>query len=85
VIEVSDNGIGVPTENIDELIELAPSTVLPKPTVHTGLGLGLRLASELTRLMEGELTVCRQESGGSRFTVSLPRESSPRDGNEHVQ
>ena len=84
-IEVRDNGVGVPTENIEELIELAPSTVLPKPTVHTGLGLGLRLASELTRLMEGELTVRREDSGGSRFSVRLPRESSGREGNEHVQ
>ncbi len=84
-IAVSDDGIGVPTENIEELIDLAPSTVLPKPTVHTGLGLGLRLASELTRLMEGTLTVCRQESGGSRFSVCLPRETSRRESNAHVQ
>ncbi len=84
-IEVCDTGVGVPTENIEELIELAPSTILPKPTVHTGLGLGLRLASELTRLMEGKLTVHRQESGGSRFSVCLPRESSERQGNANVQ
>jgi signal transduction histidine kinase len=83
-IAVCDNGIGVPTENIEELIELAPSTVLPKPTVHTGLGLGLRLASELTRLMEGKLTVSRQETGGSCFSVCLPRESSRRESNAHV-
>ncbi len=84
-IEVSDTGIGVPTEDIIELIDLAPSTVLPKPTVHTGLGLGLRLASELTRLMDGELTVRRQDTGGSRFSVRLPRESSRRESNAHVQ
>ena len=84
-IEVCDSGVGVPTEDIVALIDLAPSTVLPKPTVHTGLGLGLRLASELTRLMDGELTVRRRETGGSRFCVRLPRKSSRRESNAHVQ
>jgi len=84
-IDVCDNGIGVPTEDIVALIELAPSTVLPKPTVHTGLGLGLRLASELTRLMDGELSVRRLDNGGSRFRVRLPHESSRRESNAHVQ
>lgn len=84
-IEVCDDGIGVPTEDILELIDLAPSTVLPKPSVHTGLGLGLRLASELTRLMGGTLTVRRRDNGGSRFRVQLPRKSSRRESNAHVQ
>lgn len=84
-IHVSDTGVGVPTEDIDELIELAPSSVLPKPTVHTGLGLGLRLASELSRLMRGELHVSRLEPGGSLFTVRLPREAAPAEQNVHVQ
>lgn len=84
-IEVTDDGVGVPTEDILELIDLAPSTVMPKPSVHTGLGLGLRLASELTRLMGGELAVRRRETGGSRFSVRLPRRSFKRESNAHVQ
>jgi len=84
-IDIVDTGVGVPTEDIEELIELAPTSVLPKPTVHTGLGLGLRLASELSRLMHGELTVCRQRAGGSRFRVRLPRESIGLEHNAHVQ
>ncbi len=84
-IEVCDTGVGVPTEDIMELIEVAPASVLPKPTVHTGLGLGLRLASELTRLMDGELSVRRQETGGSCFRVRLPRESARRESHANVQ
>jgi signal transduction histidine kinase len=84
-IDVCDTGIGVPTEDIVELIEVAPLTVLPKPTVHTGLGLGLRLASELSRLMDGDLSVRRQDPEGSRFCVRLPHESSRRESNAHVQ
>ncbi len=84
-IEVIDTGVGVPSEDINELIETAPTSSIPKPIVHTGLGLGLRLASELSRLIHADLSVRRRETGGSCFRVRLPQVAPEGENNAHVQ
>ena len=84
-VDVIDTGVGVPSEDIQELIEKAPTSVLPKPSVHTGLGLGLRLASELSRVMGADLSVRRQDLRGSCFSVRIPRQPKGWGSNAHVQ
>jgi signal transduction histidine kinase len=68
VLEVSDEGLGVP-EGIDlfaPFLRGAEAEHLP------GVGLGLHIVRNLCRSMGGEVTTRRNAGQGSTFTVHLP-------------
>ena len=72
-IEVEDTGIGIIPEfhgRIFEQFMEAPQGLARDP--HRGLGIGLYLVRELTRLHGGDVTVASRPGYGSIFTVSLP-------------
>lgn len=78
-IEVSDTGIGIPAEAQEYIFN-------PFRQVHAslnheieGLGLGLSIVQELTRLMGGEIRLVSRVGLGSTFTVLLPFEP-PKEG-----
>jgi len=70
-IAVSDEGIGIPPEEIPHLFERFRQIGREK-TEQQGTGLGLAIACELTRLHGGEITVRSQPNAGSTFTIRLP-------------
>jgi hypothetical protein len=72
VIEVSDNGRGIPPELQEAIFE--PFTQLGQPFMqgHPGTGLGLAISRDHARAMHGDLTV-RSSEEGSTFTLELPR------------
>ena len=59
ILEVRDNGIGLPAG-----LEVEKST-----------SLGLRLVSMLTRQLKGRLTVDTVPGQGTRFTIAFPLET----------
>jgi two-component system sensor kinase FixL len=66
VIEVSDTGSGIPDEMAEQLF---------KPFVTTkpgGMGVGLSISKRIVESHGGELTMCRNESGGTTFRFTLP-------------
>ncbi len=75
VLRVSDSGIGIPSDKIDEIF---------KPFVRTddgsklseGTGYGLSVVKGLVDLMEGRIEVQSELGKGSCFTVSLPMETA---------
>lgn len=69
-IEVSDTGIGIPTEQLDKIFE----RFYRIDTQHSpvGTGVGLSLCRELIRLHQGEIRVTSTPHGGSTFTVIVP-------------
>ncbi len=73
---VSDTGIGIPADRLDEIFT-------PFRQAHTGAqqapgtGLGLSISSEYARLMGGELQVSSVPDQGSCFSFSLPYEAAP--------
>ena len=72
VIEVSDTGIGMTSEQIarifDEFVQVDSS-----PTRrHGGTGLGLTLTRRFCELMHGSVSVVSEPGKGSTFTVRLP-------------
>jgi PAS domain S-box-containing protein len=67
VVEVRDNGCGIPSENLERIFEPFFTT---KP-VGEGTGLGLSISHDIIRGLGGELTVESTVGQGSTFRVFL--------------
>ena len=72
-IEVTDTGIGIPSENLDTIFEPFVQVGRTHSSAHEGAGLGLAISRDLARGMGGELTAASMLGEGSTFTVTLPR------------
>jgi signal transduction histidine kinase len=72
VIEVSDQGPGIPPADRDRIFE--PFARLParRRRHPSGSGLGLTIARQLAAQHEGELQVDDAPGGGARFRLRLP-------------
>lgn len=71
-ISVSDRGIGIKTEDLNQIFEpFYRSAEVTTAQIH-GSGLGLPLAKRITEAMGGRLTVRSEPGHGSTFTVHLP-------------
>jgi signal transduction histidine kinase len=79
-IEVRDTGIGVPSEDIQQLILQASVVDSPATSDTVGLGFGLRLATTLAKILGGGVCARRQASGGSVFTVRIPHRHEHEEG-----
>lgn len=66
VLEIQDNGKGMPPEETARIFEPGYSTK------WGGLGLGLHIAREIVRVHGGEITVRSEEGKGTTFSVFLP-------------
>ena len=77
VIEVSDTGIGFPTEQFKELVlpfsQADPSTTRKRE----GAGLGLAIVNRLVELMGGELEARSEVGQGSTLSIHLEFEVKP--------
>jgi signal transduction histidine kinase len=71
-IAVTDTGVGIPTERVEELFDLFAQADSSTTRRYSGLGMGLTLVQRCTRLLGGEVTVESQPGQGSTFRVSLP-------------
>jgi len=77
-IAVRDRGPGIRTEERERIFE--PFHRL-STTAGPGIGLGLHIAKEIVELHGGTLTVEDPVDGGSRFVVTVPRNSENGSGN----
>ncbi|WP_375765611.1 PAS domain-containing protein [Archangium gephyra] len=68
VVEVQDNGCGIPVENLERIFEPFFTT---KP-VGEGTGLGLSISHDIIRGLGGEMSVESTVGQGSTFRVLLP-------------
>ncbi|MBD1909262.1 MULTISPECIES: hybrid sensor histidine kinase/response regulator [unclassified Leptolyngbya] len=70
-IEVKDQGIGIPMENHDQVLQAfnRGSNVGMIP----GTGLGLAIVKACVDLHNGEITFQSQEGKGTQFTICLPK------------
>lgn len=67
IIEISDNGPGVPEPVVKRLFQPFAGSIS-----RGGAGLGLAIARELARGMKGELDLTRNASSGAVFTLRVP-------------
>lgn len=72
LIQVEDNGIGIPPEKIDAVFDPFEQ-VSPAMPGNTGLGIGLSLVKQFIALHDGSVTVASKGVGhGCQFRVRLP-------------
>lgn len=80
-LKVSDSGIGIPPEKQHLLF------IRFKQINYTasGIGIGLHLASELTKAHKGEIVYNASEWGGASFTVTIPMSKDSYEEHQIVQ
>lgn len=71
-IEVSDEGCGIPTENLDKIFDPFFTT----KTNSGGTGLGLSISYAIIQDMQGEIKVSSIMGKGSMFIIELPKATS---------
>ena len=72
-IHVHDSGPGIPAEKLEVIFEPFVQLGRSLTRVAEGAGLGLAICRELSRAMDGDVTVTSEVGRGSTFTVKLPR------------
>jgi PAS domain S-box-containing protein len=72
LFRVSDTGMGIPQDKLGAIFESFTQLDGTYTRKHEGLGLGLGIARQLSRLMGGGLSVESEEGAGSTFYLSLP-------------
>jgi signal transduction histidine kinase len=68
VLEVADNGPGIPERELDRVFDPFYTTKEP----GKGTGLGLSICARLVEGMGGRITVANDADGGALFTIRLP-------------
>lgn len=86
VIKVSDNGIGIPTEQMPEMFHLFAQGERSIDRSEGGLGIGLTIVQKLVELHGGKVEAHSDGANlGSVFTVRLPgRPGHVRTSEEHA-
>jgi PAS domain S-box-containing protein len=78
VLHVTDNGIGIPADAIDNVFEMFAQVDSGPGRPQGGLGIGLSLVQSLVALHGGSVSVSSPGLGqGCRFTVRLPLHKEP--------
>lgn len=70
IVEISDNGPGIPEEIIPRIFE--PNFTTKNQGAKFGLGLGLAISNEIVRQHGGFIKAENRKSGGARFQIILP-------------
>lgn len=70
VIEISDDGPGIPEYLIDRIFE--PNFTTKNQGAKFGLGLGLAISNEIVRQNGGFIRASNKEKGGAKFEILLP-------------
>ncbi len=74
VIEIEDNGIGMSSKLVNELLRLDTNTSRIGTNEEKGTGLGLLISREMVGLHNGEIQVKSSVGTGSTFTLRFPKE-----------
>ena len=71
VLDVIDNGIGIPKEDLPRIFERFYR--VDKSRATKGTGLGLAIVKHIVKLFNGEIDVISTLGEGSKFTVKIKK------------
>lgn len=72
VVTISDNGQGIPEENIDKIFN---KFYRSESNTAGGLGLGLSISKGFIEIHDGKITVENQKDSGVKFQIIIPCET----------
>lgn len=75
-ITIQDNGVGIPTEDLDRLFEIDKELSARGTDNEKGTGIGLILCKEFIDYHKGKIRVESEPGKGSRFIFFLPENGS---------
>lgn len=73
IINVIDQGIGIPAEFKDKLFKIDSQTSSRGTNDEKGTGLGLIICKELIEMNGGQISFVSEENKGTTFTFTLPK------------
>ncbi|HKX14593.1 MAG TPA: ATP-binding protein [Propionibacteriaceae bacterium] len=71
-ITVSDNGIGIPSAELDRIFERFYRVDYARSRANGGTGLGLAIVKHVAAIHGGDVSVWSQVGQGSTFTIRIP-------------
>ena len=83
-IEVRDNGIGIPSSDLNRVFE-PYFTTKHKSSIHSGTGLGLFIAHQHMQDHGGTIEVSSSVNKGATFILTLPETAPAQSGQEGVK
>jgi signal transduction histidine kinase len=81
IIEVTDNGVGIPENHIDKIFQL----FYRADSYKSGSGLGLYILKESVEKLEGKVEVFSTVGEGTTFKITLKNYDKPQEGNMYSQ
>ena len=79
IVSVSDQGVGIPKENIDQIFERFYRVDKARTRKLGGTGLGLAIAKEMVEAHGGKIWAASTEGKGTTISFSLPYVRSEED------
>ncbi|MGE0598338.1 MAG: sensor histidine kinase [Dehalococcoidia bacterium] len=76
VIEVADNGAGIPTESLSRIFDRFYRVDRGRSRREGGTGLGLAIVKEIVESLGGTVGATSEEGRGTSFTIRLPAASA---------
>ncbi len=84
IIEISDTGVGIPTELLPRIFDLFVQSERTLDRAQGGLGIGLSVVKRLIEMHQGEVNARSEGLGrGSTFEIRLPRSARPEVASAH--
>jgi signal transduction histidine kinase len=82
-LEVSDTGIGIPTEDLDRIFDRFYRGDHARKSEIQGAGLGLAIVDAVVKRHGGSVDITSEPGEGTTFTVTLPASAKGGDADEH--
>ena len=83
-ITVSDNGIGIPSGELERIFERFYRVDYARSRANGGTGLGLAIVKHIAATHGGEVSVWSQPGHGSTFTIRIPEHVGAQQSEERV-